>query len=155
MVVGDDRRNGRKSPAAVVINASAMPGATTRRLAAPAEPSPENASITPHTVPNNPMNGVTDPVVASHGMNFSSFRTSSDVASCIATVTAFRLVNFPCGLLDFICDSSSRNPAVYTASSGDPVLPDGARIRERCDWPGRRARNSPVRDWMREKSPNF
>src|SRR2546428_223211 len=55
------------SPAAVVISASAMPGATTRKLAAPAVPSPEKASITPHTVPKSPMKGVTDPVVASQG----------------------------------------------------------------------------------------
>src|SRR2546425_11589707 len=36
-----------KSPAAVVMSASAMPGATARKLAAPALPRPEKASITP------------------------------------------------------------------------------------------------------------
>src|SRR5690349_13859528 len=54
-------------PAAVVIRASEMPGATARRVAAPAVPSPWNASIIPQTVPNKPTNGVTAAVMASHG----------------------------------------------------------------------------------------
>src|ERR1700674_5673586 len=77
------------NPAAVVINASAIPGATARKLAEPASPSPANASITPHTVQNNPMNGETEPVVASHDIHFSSLRTSSPAATCICTPTAF------------------------------------------------------------------
>src|SRR5581483_4260766 len=63
-------------PAAVVISASAMPGPTARRLAAPAEPSPINASMIPQTVPNSPTNGVTDPVVASQ------LRFASRAVSC-------------------------------------------------------------------------
>jgi hypothetical protein len=47
----------------------------------------------PQTVPNNPINGVTDPVVASHDMPFSTRRTSSAEASCMATVTALKLFN--------------------------------------------------------------
>src|SRR5208283_1364605 len=51
------------SPAAVVTRASAMPGATARRLAEPEVPRPEKASIMPQTVPNRPMKGVTLAVV--------------------------------------------------------------------------------------------
>ena len=51
--------------------------------------------MTPHTVPNSPMKGVTDPVVASHGMYLSTLRTSSPAASCMLTVTALRLVILP------------------------------------------------------------
>src|SRR5258706_184568 len=64
-----------KSPAAVVIRASAMPGATARKLAAPAAPRPVKASITPQTVPNRPINGVTEPVVASQGTYLTGLRT--------------------------------------------------------------------------------
>ena len=42
-------------PAAVVKSASEMPGATARRLAEPAVPSPEKASMMPQTVPKRPM----------------------------------------------------------------------------------------------------
>ena len=52
-------------PAAVVISASEMPGATARKVAAPAVPSPWKASMMPQTVPNNPTNGVTAPVLQS------------------------------------------------------------------------------------------
>src|ERR1700732_5174545 len=88
------------SPAAVVNKASEMPGATARRLAAPALPRPEKASIMPHTVPKRPMNGATDPVVASHDMPFSTRRTSSAEATCLLAVTACRLFSFGgCGLV--------------------------------------------------------
>src|SRR6266478_3245887 len=88
-----------KSPAAVVTRASEMPGATARRLAEPAAPKPEKASMMPQTVPNRPMNGVTEPVVASQVMPFSTRRISSADASCMLTVTAFRLFSAGgCGL---------------------------------------------------------
>ena len=45
----------------------------------------------PHTVPKRPMKGVTEPVVASQVMPFSTRRTSSADASCMLTVTALRL----------------------------------------------------------------
>ena len=77
-----------KSPAAVVTRASAMPGATARRLAEPEVPSPEKASMMPQTVPKRPMKGVTPAVVASQDMPFSTRRISSEEASCILTVTA-------------------------------------------------------------------
>src|SRR5438552_2492472 len=54
-------------PAAVVMSASEIPGATARNVAAPAVPRPWNASIMPQTVPNRPINGVTAPVIASQG----------------------------------------------------------------------------------------
>ena len=108
------------SPAAVVTSASAMPGATARRLAAPASPSPVNASMIPHTVPNNPMNGVTDPVVASQGIHFSSFRTSPCAAACIVARMAFSLRMRPaCGFASVNWLSTSFTPALYTATSGD------------------------------------
>src|ERR1700694_5357221 len=88
-----------KRPAAVVTSASAMPGATARRLAAPALPRPEEATMMPQTVPKSPINGVTEPVVASQDMPFSTRRTSSADASCMLTVTACKLFNLGgCGL---------------------------------------------------------
>ena len=69
-----------KSPAAVVIRASETPGATARKVAAPAVPRPWKASMMPQTVPKRPMNGVTAPVVASQGSRFSRRVSSSDEA---------------------------------------------------------------------------
>ena len=77
------RRKGQR-PAT---SSSEIPGATARRLAAPASPKPAKESITPHTVPNNPMNGETDAMVASDDIPFSSRRTSSPAAICISTPT--------------------------------------------------------------------
>jgi hypothetical protein len=51
-------------PTAVAISASAMPGATTARLADPARPMPSKALMMPTTVPNSPMKGAALPVVA-------------------------------------------------------------------------------------------
>ena len=42
----------------------------------------------PHTVPNNPMNGAVEPVVASQLMRASNLVSSSDEAICIARCTA-------------------------------------------------------------------
>ena len=47
------------NPKAVVISASAIPGATARRVAMFEVESPLKVINTPHTVPNNPMNGAT------------------------------------------------------------------------------------------------
>ena len=52
-------------------------GATARKLAAPTSPRPENASITPQTVPNSPMKGDTEAMVANVDIPFSRRRTSS------------------------------------------------------------------------------
>ena len=57
------------SPITVVIRASATPGATAAMLPDPPAAMPRNASITPSTVPKRPSNGLTDPNVASQGMN--------------------------------------------------------------------------------------
>ena len=51
-------------PTAVAISASAMPGATTARLAEPARPMLWKASMMPITVPKRPMKGAELPVVA-------------------------------------------------------------------------------------------
>ena len=51
-------------PNAVAISASAMPGATARSVAVLAFARPVNEVMTPHTVPNKPMNGATEAVVA-------------------------------------------------------------------------------------------
>ena len=51
-------------PMAVAISASAMPGATTARLAEPARPMPSKALMMPTTVPKSPMKGAALPVVA-------------------------------------------------------------------------------------------
>src|SRR5271168_3065386 len=55
-------------PAAVVMRASEMPGATARRVAEPAVPSPWKASMMPMTVPSRPMKGATAAMVASQVM---------------------------------------------------------------------------------------
>src|SRR5208282_5473019 len=79
------------SPAAVVIRASEIPGATARKVAAPAVPRPWKASMIPQTVPNNPINGVTAPVIASHGTLRSRRVISSEDAICMARWIATRL----------------------------------------------------------------
>ncbi len=62
-------------------------------------PRPENASMMPQTVPKSPMNGETEPVVASQDIPFSARRTSSADATCIFAVTACKLLSFGgCGL---------------------------------------------------------
>ena len=48
-----------------------MPGATARRVAAPAVPSPWKASMIPMTVPKSPMKGAIAAMVASHVMRLS------------------------------------------------------------------------------------
>ena len=55
-------------PAAVVMSASEMPGATARRVAAPAVPRPWKASMMPMTVPKRPMKGAIAAMVASQVM---------------------------------------------------------------------------------------
>ena len=52
------------NPAAVAINASAIPGATTARLVEPVSPILWNEIMIPTTVPNNPIKGDTLAVVA-------------------------------------------------------------------------------------------
>src|SRR3954468_5703946 len=75
------------SPAALVMSASEIPGATARSVAAPAVPNPWKASIMPHTVPNNPTNGATFAIVASHCSRRSNRVCSSEPAICIARCT--------------------------------------------------------------------
>src|SRR5207302_10912450 len=94
-------------PAAVVIKASEIPGATARRVAAPLVPSPWNASMMPHTVPNKPTNGVTAPVIASQGRFLSNRVISSDEAICIARWTANGFLRPPD---EPTCRSNSLNP---------------------------------------------
>ena len=54
--------------ATVAMSASATPGATAAMLPDPFEEMPMKASMTPSTVPINPIRGPTEPTVASHGM---------------------------------------------------------------------------------------
>src|SRR5262245_31193134 len=78
----------------------------------------------PDTVQNNPLNGVTEPVVASHVIPFSTRRTSSADASCMFTVTAFRLFKVGgCGLpgAEPTWPCNSRYPAAYTFANGEPA----------------------------------
>ena len=51
-------------PTAVAISDSAIPGATIAREAEPADPMPWNEFMIPQTVPNSPIKGVVEPVVA-------------------------------------------------------------------------------------------
>jgi len=75
-------------PAAVVMRASEMPGATARSVAAPAVPRPWKASMMPQTVPKRPMKGVTAAVMASQGRLRSKRVTSSEAAICNARCRA-------------------------------------------------------------------
>ena len=79
-------------PTAVAISASEMPGPTARRLVLPCWPRSRNARMMPSTVPNSPMNGVTDAVVASQFMLRSSLASSSLMPSCRVRSSAVRLV---------------------------------------------------------------
>ena len=72
-----------KSPNAVAIRASAMPGPTARNVAVSALDKPMKDVSTPHTVPNNPMNGATDAVVARNVRRVSSNVTSAVADRCI------------------------------------------------------------------------
>src|SRR6185312_10555958 len=83
------------NPAAVMISASEIPGATARRVAAPAVPRPWKASMMPHTVPNSPTKGVTAPVIASHGRLRSKRVSSSEFAICMARWMASGLLTMP------------------------------------------------------------
>ena len=66
-------------PAAVVMSASEMPGATARRVAAPAVPRPWKASMMPMTVPKRPTKVAPLAMVASQVMRVSmAVRASED-----------------------------------------------------------------------------
>ena len=69
-----------------------MPGATTPRLVEPAPAMSANALMIPNTVPNKPMYGVMDAVVARNGTRCSSFATSVVDARSNARSTASRLL---------------------------------------------------------------
>src|ERR1051326_1721126 len=73
-----------KSPTAVAISASAMPGPTALRLVLPIALRSRNARMMPSTVPSNPINGVTDAVVASQLIFRSSLAISSLTPNCNA-----------------------------------------------------------------------
>src|SRR5712692_6723407 len=79
------------SPPAVVTSASEIPGATARKVAAPAVPRPWNASMIPQTVPKRPTKGVTAPVIASHVTLRSSRVIPSEEAICMDRWMAGRL----------------------------------------------------------------
>src|SRR5438445_3873614 len=80
------------SPATVVTSASATPGATAPMFPEPPTAIPMKASITPSTVPSRPSSGLTEPNVASQGMNraaasrsaaTSLARTIRNASSCV------------------------------------------------------------------------
>src|ERR1035437_2795364 len=79
-------------PTAVAIRASEMPGATALRLVEPIWPRSWKARMMPITVPINPINGVTEAVVASQFMLRSSLASSSLMPSCRVRSSAVRLV---------------------------------------------------------------
>src|SRR5438067_4586769 len=80
------------NPKAVVISASAIPGATARRVAMFEVESPLKVINTPHTVPNNPMNGATDAVVARNVRRLSSIVNCAAEVRCTARCTDARLL---------------------------------------------------------------
>ena len=101
-----------KSPAAVAISASAMPGPTVARFVEPVRPMRWNVIRIPHTVPNRPMNGATLAIVARNGTRFSSLFTSTAAARSSARSTAARLLRIGRG---------AASPGL-AACAGDPEL---------------------------------
>src|SRR5579863_10425627 len=93
-----------------------MPGATARRLAAPAVLNCWNASMMPQTVPNKPMNGETPAVVARILMLRSRRVSSSLMPSCKVRSSASGLVTLP---RDFIWRATSLYPKSKTATNGE------------------------------------
>ena len=81
------------SPTAVATSASAMPGATAS-MEPPPEAKPEKASMMPQTVPNKPMKGATEPMVASVAMRRSSFSWAWDKPSLRARSTGTKFWPF-------------------------------------------------------------
>ncbi len=76
------------SPTIVAIRASAMPGATTARVADPLTPMLAKASMIPQTVPNSPKNGLIFPVVAKKTSALSSrLISSAPVLSNVILIT--------------------------------------------------------------------
>ena len=61
-------------------SASATPGATAPMFPEPPTAMPMNASITPSTVPSSPSSGLTEPNVASHGMNRAAASRSAAIS---------------------------------------------------------------------------
>ncbi len=71
-IIGDNRRDGREKSRSG--GNQSIRNSGRHRLQAEACPTslrPANASITPHTVPNNPMKVEIEPIVASHGIQLS------------------------------------------------------------------------------------
>src|ERR1051325_6367002 len=86
------------SPATVVTSASATPGATAAMLPEPPRAIPMNASITPSTVPSSPRSGLTDPKVASQGMNraAASRSAATSFASTMRSASSCVVVSVVC-----------------------------------------------------------
>ena len=86
-------------PSAVAIRASAIPGATVARLAFIWIPISWNEIIMPQTVPNKPINGATEAVVARKPFNRSKRMISSFDAlnndRCMLSLPELRVFSFP------------------------------------------------------------
>ena len=74
-------------PIAVAIKASAIPGATTAKVACCILPKDINEFIMPHTVPNKPTYGLVEPTVAKNARFCSRSSTSLEAATRIARCT--------------------------------------------------------------------
>jgi hypothetical protein len=72
---------------AVAINASAIPGATVDSVACCTWDKPRNEFMMPHTVPNKPIYGLTEPTVARNCKPFSSSISCAVIATCKARST--------------------------------------------------------------------
>ena len=90
------------NPATVVSSAPATPGASAEKSDFPAAAMPQNASMTPQTVPNSPRNGLTLTIVARNPM-----RVSSSI-SCLET-SLMRTAS-----IALYCASDSRTGRVET-----------------------------------------
>src|SRR3989304_4622846 len=95
-----------KRPNAVAMRASAIPGATARKVATFAFDKPVNDRITPHTVPKSPTNGVTESAVARNVIRCSSMVTWAADARIsarwsVATLGAVLSARELCGVVRF------------------------------------------------------
>ena len=137
-VVDDHRRMAATNPAAVANSASAMPGATTARFVVCACEIPMKLSMMPHTVPNNPMNGAVEPMVARSPVarinwrpSVASVRSSRDATrSLIPTAGAApdSLISFVAARI-IIANGSRRCPSRNCSSAS--VLSASASVSAR------------------------
>ena len=104
-------------PMAVANNASAIPGATTARLEFCSAAMAAKLRMMPHTVPNRPMNGATEPVVARKFRRLARRSVSAAIVASIAVASRSR-VPARSMFLPLVDSRHSAIPAAKTFATG-------------------------------------